>query len=289
MVARILDGKAMAQQVIDEVAAGTKDFTARTGVRPHLAAVLVGDDPASHVYVRNKRKACESAGIASSLHDLPSSTSIARILSVVESLNRDVGVHGILVQIPLPVGLDERRVFSAIAPSKDVDGLTPTNVGLLAQGFPAFEPCTPAGVRQILIRSGVPIAGEHVVILGRSELVGTPLALMLSRKGPSADATVTLCHSKTRNLDEFCRRADILVAAIGRPEFVTSAMLKEQATVIDVGINRLADGRIVGDVDFASACKVAGAITPVPGGVGRMTVAMLLANTLRAAQRQVES
>lgn len=289
MAARILDGKAIAKQVMDEVAEQCTNFRARTKVTPHLAAVLVGDDPASKVYVKNKRRSCETAGLQSSLHALPATTTTEELIGLVESLNRDVSVHAILVQIPLPSGLDERRVFSAIAPAKDVDGLTPTNVGLLAQGSPAFEPCTPAGIRQILVRSDIAISGQHVVVLGRSELVGTPLALMLSRKGEHADATVTLCHSKTKDLSGLCRQADIVVAAIGRPEFVKGSMLKAGSTVIDVGINRLADGRITGDVDFSSACQIAGAVTPVPGGVGRMTVAMLLANTVKAAERQVSS
>jgi len=287
VTARILDGKAVADEVRSEVAQRVREFVARLGVRPHLAAVLVGDDPASRVYVKNKRAACEKAGVDSSLHCLPASAGQQEALSLVAALSRDPAVHGILVQLPLPDGFDERSVILAIDPQKDVDGLHPFNVGLIAEGSPRFLPCTPFGVQQLLARSGVEIPGRRVVVLGRSNLVGTPLALMLSRKGPHADATVTLCHSRTRDLGEICRQAEILVAAVGRPEFLRAEMIRPGAVVVDVGINRLPDGRIVGDVHFESAVQVAGAVTPVPGGVGRMTVAMLLANTLRAAELQL--
>lgn len=286
MTARMLDGKAVADEVRSEVAHRVRAFVARRGVRPRLAAVLVGDDPASRVYVKNKRSACEKAGVDSSLHCLPASAGSSEASALVEELSRDPAVHGILVQLPLPDGFDESAVIRAIDPRKDVDGLHPFNVGLIAEGEPRFLPCTPFGVQQLLARCGVEIPGRRVVVVGRSNLVGTPLALMLSRKGPHADATVTLCHSRTRDLPEICRQAEILVAAIGRPEFLRGDMIRPGAVVVDVGINRLADGRIVGDVHFDSAVEVAGALSPVPGGVGRMTVAMLLANTLRAAELQ---
>ena len=286
MTARRLDGKAIAEQVRGEIAERAADFFRREGVRAHLAAVLVGDDPASQIYVKNKRLACEKAGLESSLHLLPDTTSQSVLLETVQRLNDDPAVNGILVQFPLPKGCDEREIVLAIDPLKDVDAFHPYTVGLIVEGTPRFLPCTPAGVQQILIRSNIEIAGKEVVIVGRSSLVGRPLSIMLSQKGPGADATVTLCHSRTKNLAEQCQRADILVAAIGRPEAITGKMIKPGAVVIDVGINRLPDGRIVGDVEFASAAEVASAITPVPGGVGPMTITMLLANTLKAAALQ---
>lgn len=284
MSARILDGKMIAAAIREEVAAETRLFFAAHGVTPHLAAVLAGDNPASHVYVRNKRAACERAGLASSLAILSADASQAELLETLARLNADPFVHGILVQLPLPNQIDEHAIVQAIDPQKDVDGLHPTNVGLLAEGRPRFLPCTPAGVQQILIRERIEIRRSHVVIVGRSNLVGKPLAMMLVQKADCADATVTVCHSRTRDLVEHTRRADILVAAMGQPEFVTGAMIRRGAVVIDVGINRRSDGRLVGDVHFQSACEVAGAITPVPGGVGPMTVAMLLHNTLQAAK-----
>jgi methylenetetrahydrofolate dehydrogenase (NADP+)/methenyltetrahydrofolate cyclohydrolase len=249
-------------------------------VVPHLAAVLVGDDPASAVYVRNKQIACEKAGFKSTLHRLPASTAQAELLALVQSLNADPGVHGILVQLPLPKGIDTTLILDAVLPAKDVDGFHPENVGLMQQGRPRFLPCTPAGVMRMLQVSGIETSGKHAVVIGRSDIVGKPMAALLSQKG--ADATVTLCHSRTRDIGAYCRAADILVAAIGIPQFVKGDMVKPGAVVIDVGINRVND-RLVGDVDYLPAAQVASAITPVPGGVGPMTIAMLLANTLRAA------
>ncbi|MBX9653642.1 bifunctional methylenetetrahydrofolate dehydrogenase/methenyltetrahydrofolate cyclohydrolase FolD [bacterium] len=286
MVAKRLDGKAIASQVRSEIAEKAIKFLAREGMKPHLAAVLVGDDPASQIYVKNKRLACEKTGLESSLHLLPATTSQSNLLETVERLNADPSVNGILVQFPLPKSCSEREVVLAIDPLKDVDAFHPYTVGLIVDGTPRFLPCTPAGIQQILIREKIETAGKEVVIVGRSHLVGRPLSIMLSQKGPHADATVTVCHSRTPNLEQHCRRADILIAAIGRPEAITGSMIKPGAVVIDVGINRLADGRVVGDVEFESAVQVASAITPVPGGVGPMTIAMLLENTLKAAALQ---
>jgi methylenetetrahydrofolate dehydrogenase (NADP+)/methenyltetrahydrofolate cyclohydrolase len=283
MPAKILDGKQLAQQIRSELAEEVIEFIQNNGVVPCLAAVLVGDDPASEVYVRNKRKACEAVGIESQLHRLPADTTQDELLSLVAKLNKDGEVHGILVQLPLPPQIEKNRVLLAVNPAKDVDAFHPENVGRLVQGRPRFLPCTPQGVQQLLVRSGVETAGQHVVILGRSEIVGRPLSIMLSQRGVGADATVTVCHSQSRDLAGICRTADILVAAIGQPKFVKAEMVKPGATVIDVGINRTDEG-VVGDVDFADVVKVAGAITPVPGGVGPLTIAMLLKNTVLAAQ-----
>jgi methylenetetrahydrofolate dehydrogenase (NADP+)/methenyltetrahydrofolate cyclohydrolase len=280
MTAMVIDGKLIAEQTRAEAAAGARTLETRTGVVPHLAAVLVGDDPASAVYVRNKHIACEKAGFKSTLHRLPASTGQAELLALVQALNADPGVHGILVQLPLPKGLDTTLILDAILPAKDVDGFHPENVGLLQQGRPRFLPCTPAGVMRMLKVSGLETSGKHAVVIGRSDIVGKPMAALLAQKG--ADATVTLCHSRTRDIGAFCRSADILVAAIGIPQFVKGDMVKPGAVVIDVGINRVGD-KLVGDVDYAPAAQVASAITPVPGGVGPMTIAMLLANTLSAA------
>lgn len=284
MAARILDGRRIADEVRATIAARVEAFIAKHGVQPHLAAVLVGSDPASQVYVKNKRAACEKAGMASSLHAPSRDVSTEALLELIAGLNEDRAVHGILVQLPLPGKIDERRILRAIDPGKDVDGLHPENVGLIAEGHPRFLPCTPFGVVRMLEHGNIPIAGAHVVIVGRSQLVGRPLSMMLSQKGGFGDATVTLCHSRTVDLPYFTRQADILVAAIGKAECVTAEMIKPGATVVDVGINRTEDGRLVGDVDFANVVRVAGAITPVPGGVGRMTVTMLLENTLAAAR-----
>ena len=283
MAARILDGKQLAQQIRSELAEEVIEFIQNNAVVPCLAAVLVGEDPASEVYVRNKRKACEAVGIESQLHRMGASTSSDDLLKLIAKLNKDGEVHGILVQLPLPPQIDNNRVLLAVSPVKDVDAFHPENVGRLVQGRPRFLPCTPQGVQQLLVRNGVEIAGRHVVILGRSEIVGRPLSIMLSQRGPSGDATVTVCHSRSRDLATITRTADILIAAIGQPKFVTAEMVKPGATVVDVGINRTADG-VVGDVDFAAVSEVAGAITPVPGGVGPLTIAMLLRNTLSAAQ-----
>jgi methylenetetrahydrofolate dehydrogenase (NADP+)/methenyltetrahydrofolate cyclohydrolase len=280
MTAKVIDGKQIAEQTRAEAAAGALALRTRTGVIPHLAAVLVGEDPASAVYVRNKRIACDKAGFRSTLHRLPASTGQAELLALVQALNADSGVHGILVQLPLPQGIDTTLILDAIRPAKDVDGFHPENVGLLQQGRPRFLPCTPAGVMRMLKVSGLETAGKHAVVIGRSDIVGKPMAALLGQKG--ADATVTLCHSRTQDIRAFCREADILVAALGIPQFVKGDWIKPGAVVIDVGINRVGD-KLVGDVDYLPAAQVAAAITPVPGGVGPMTIAMLLANTLQAA------
>jgi len=281
MTARVIDGKQIAEQTRAELAAAAAQLKATSGVVPHLAAVLVGDDPASAVYVRNKEIACQKAGFKSTLHRLAATISQSELLSLVQSLNADPDVHGILVQLPLPRGIDPTAILDAIDPAKDVDGFHPENVGLMHQGRPRFLPCTPAGVMRMLEVSGIATSGKHAVVIGRSDIVGKPMAALLAQKG--ADATVTLCHSRTPDIGAFCREADILVAALGIPQFVKGNMVKPGAVVIDVGINRVGD-KLVGDVDYAEASLVASAITPVPGGVGPMTIAMLLGNTLRAAR-----
>jgi methylenetetrahydrofolate dehydrogenase (NADP+)/methenyltetrahydrofolate cyclohydrolase len=283
MPAQILDGAALAKQMRTELAAETAAFTAACGLAPTLAAVLVGDDPASQVYVRNKRRDCQEVGMNSRLHRLGADTSQTELLDLIAQLNADASVHGILVQLPLPKQIDERAVLEAVSPAKDVDCFHPENVGRIVQGRPRFVPCTPGGVQQLLLRNNVPIAGQHVVIVGRSDIVGKPLAIMLAQRGPGADATVTLAHSRTADLPTVTRSADILVVAIGRPRFVTADMLRPGATVVDVGINRINEG-LVGDVDYAAAANIAGRITPVPGGVGPLTRVMLLVNTLTAAR-----
>ncbi|RLS55159.1 MAG: bifunctional 5,10-methylenetetrahydrofolate dehydrogenase/5,10-methenyltetrahydrofolate cyclohydrolase [Planctomycetota bacterium] len=285
MSARIIDGKAVAAEIRNRVASQSAEFQQRSGIVPHLAAVLVGEDPASAVYVRNKQTACEKAGLKSTLHRLPVETTTEQLLALVARLNDDPGTHGILVQLPLPRQIAEQRVLDAVTPLKDVDCFHAENVGLMVQGRPRFLPCTPSGCQQLLIHAAIETAGKHAVVLGRSEIVGKPMAMLLVQKGLAADATVTICHSRTQNLSEIVRQADIVVAAIGRPNFVTADMVKPGATVIDVGINRVGD-KLVGDVDFEAVRAVAGAITPVPGGVGPMTIAMLLQNTLRAAELQ---
>jgi methylenetetrahydrofolate dehydrogenase (NADP+)/methenyltetrahydrofolate cyclohydrolase len=286
VTARLLDGKGLAARIRQDIAADAVAFQTQTGVTPHMAAVLVGDNAASAVYVRNKQRACEQAGLRSTLHQLPQDATQAELLGLVEGLNHHPEVHGILVQLPLPPQIDEAAILDAVHPLKDVDCFHPENVGLLAQGRPRFAPCTPAGCQRLITECGAPIEGAHVVILGRSEIVGKPLALLLMQKGPAANATVTVCHSRTRNIAAVARQADILIAAIGRPGFVTVDMVQPGAVVIDVGINRLPDGRLVGDVDFNAVRETAGALTPVPGGVGPMTIAMLLGNTLQAARLQ---
>lgn len=283
MTATLLDGKKLAQQIRSELAEEVVEFIQNNGAVPCLAAVLVGNDPASEVYVRNKRRACEVVGIESQLHRLDASATAEDLLTLVARLNKDDEVHGILVQLPLPSQIETSRVLTAVSPAKDVDAFHPENVGRLVQGRPRFLPCTPQGVQQLLVRNGVEIAGRHVVVLGRSDIVGRPLSIMLSQRGAGGDATVTLCHSRTKNLAEVARSADILIAAIGNPNFVTADMVRPGAVVVDVGINRTDEG-VVGDVDFAAVREVAGAITPVPGGVGPLTIAMLLRNTLAAAQ-----
>jgi len=283
MTARLIDGKAIAAAYRERLAADVSTFRAATGVTPKLTAVLVGEDPASQVYVRNKEQACARAGLAGEVRRLPASTSQSELLELIAALNADSSVHGILVQLPLPPQIHETTVLDAVSPLKDVDCFHPENVGLMVQGRPRFLPCTPRGVQVLLEESGTRLDGAHVVVLGRSEIVGKPVAMMLVQKGTAANATVTICHSRTRSLADITRTADILIAAIGRPEFVTADMVKPGAVVIDVGINRLGD-RLVGDVAFEPVCEVASAITPVPGGVGPMTIAMLLQNTLTAAR-----
>ena len=283
MSAQIIEGKAVAAEIREQIGRDVAGFSAQSGVTPHLAAVLVGDDPASAVYVRNKQRACEKAGILSTLHRLPVETTQADLLELVGTLNTDESVHGILVQLPLPSQIDEQTVLDAVTPLKDVDCFHAENVGLMVQGRPRFLPCTPHGVQQLLIAAGTQVAGAHAVVLGRSEIVGKPMGMMLVQRGAAADATVTICHSRTKNLAEITRQADILIAAIGKANFVTADMVKPGAVVIDVGINRV-DDKLVGDVDFEAVKEVASAITPVPGGVGPMTIAMLLRNTLTAAQ-----
>ncbi|RPI82811.1 MAG: bifunctional 5,10-methylenetetrahydrofolate dehydrogenase/5,10-methenyltetrahydrofolate cyclohydrolase [Planctomycetaceae bacterium] len=285
MTARLIDGKAIAESFRADIARRAAELKALTGVTPFLTAVLTGDDPASAVYVKNKHAACEKAGFGSEVIRLSAETSERALLEVVARLNGDPKIHGILVQLPVPRQVDSQKVLDAVAPLKDVDCFHPENVGRLAQGRPRFLPCTPAGVQRLLIESGIETAGRHVVVLGRSDIVGKPLAMMLIQKGPGANATVTVCHSQTRDLPAITRSADILVAAIGVPRFVTREMVKPGAVVIDVGINRL-DGKLVGDVDFGPVAEVAGAITPVPGGVGPMTITLLLENTLTAARLQ---
>ncbi|MBX3433856.1 MAG: bifunctional 5,10-methylenetetrahydrofolate dehydrogenase/5,10-methenyltetrahydrofolate cyclohydrolase [Pirellulales bacterium] len=283
MPAEILSGNALAKQIRGELATEVAEFVAATGVTPTLAAVLVGNDPASEVYVRNKRRDCELVGIGSQLVELSPGAAQAELLAVVDRLNCDPGVHGILVQLPLPEQIDETAILESIDPAKDVDAFHPENVGRMMQGRPRFLPCTPSGCQQILMRHGVPIAGQHVVVVGRSDIVGKPVAAMLVQRGPGGDATVTICHSRTRDLAAITRQADILIVAIGRANFITGDMIKPGATVVDVGINRT-DAGLTGDVDFASAIEVAGRITPVPGGVGPLTRTMLLVNTLAAAR-----
>jgi methylenetetrahydrofolate dehydrogenase (NADP+) / methenyltetrahydrofolate cyclohydrolase len=283
MTARLLDGKQLAQQIRSELTEEIVEFIQNNGAVPCLAAVLVGNDPASEVYVRNKRQACDVVGIESQLHRLEPSATTEELLKLVAKLNKDEAVHGILIQLPLPPQIEAGRVLLAVNPAKDVDAFHPENVGRLVQGRPRFLPCTPQGVQELLVRSGIEIAGRHVVVLGRSDIVGRPLSIMLSQRGPGGDATVTLCHSRTSDLASVTRLADILIVAIGHPKFVTADMVRPGAVVVDVGINRTDEG-VVGDVDFAAVREVAAAITPVPGGVGPLTVAMLLRNTLAAAR-----
>jgi methylenetetrahydrofolate dehydrogenase (NADP+)/methenyltetrahydrofolate cyclohydrolase len=284
MPASLLDGKQLAQTMQKEIAADAEAFYQLHGLRPGLAAVLVGDNAASRIYVRNKRRACEQAGFASWQHDLSACTCQAELLQLLDELNANPAVHGILVQLPLPPQIDEATIIRSVAPMKDVDGFGPENLGLLVAGQPRYLPCTPHGVQQLLVRNGVCIDGAHVVIVGRSNIVGKPLALILMQKASGANATVTVCHSRSRDIGAFCRQADIVVVAIGQPQFLKGDMVRPGAVVVDVGINRLPDGKLVGDVDFAAVSQIASAITPVPGGVGPMTITMLLHNTLAAAR-----
>jgi len=284
MPAKLLDGKALALEIRAEIAEEVAAFVSKNSVTPCLAAVLVGEDPASQVYVRNKERACQKAGITSRMERLPAETTTEELLALIEELNGDAEVHGILVQLPLPSHCDEQLILDAILPAKDVDAFHPENVGLISQGRPRLLPCTPHGIQELLVRNNIETSGAEVVVLGRSDIVGKPMGLMLVQKAVGANATVTIAHSRTKNLAEVTRRADILIVAMGVPEFVTGEMVKPGATVIDVGINRTDEGKLVGDVNFAQAQEVAGAITPVPGGVGPLTVAMLLHNTLAAAK-----
>jgi methylenetetrahydrofolate dehydrogenase (NADP+) / methenyltetrahydrofolate cyclohydrolase len=279
MAARILDGKSLAAQVRTALKSEVAALSQR-GIRPGLAVILAGDNAASRVYVRNKVRACEETGVRSELYELPASVSEEALVDRVLALNDDEEVHGILVQLPLPKHLRVHKVLDAVAPAKDVDGFHPANLGALMAGEPRMVPCTPAGVMRLLKHAGVPLAGANAVVIGRSNIVGKPLALLLLQE----DASVTICHSKSRDLAAIARGADVLVAAVGRAKLVKSEMIKPGACVIDVGVNRLSDGSLCGDVDFAAVSEVAGAITPVPGGVGPMTIAMLLENCLRAAR-----
>jgi len=278
-MAKIIDGKAISAQMRAEIAKKTAEYIKTTGIRPGLAVIIVGEDPASQVYVRNKKRACEEVGFYSEEIALPADTDMAKLRSVIERLNADDKIHGILVQLPLPAQLDEGEVIMMIDPRKDVDAFHPSNVGRVMSGGYTFVPCTPAGVMELLKRSGVDIAGRECVVVGRSNIVGKPMAMLLLE----ANGTVTICHSRTKDLAEVCRRADILVSAVGRPYFITADMVKPGAAVIDVGINRLPNGNLVGDVDYEAVEPIVSYITPVPGGVGPMTITMLLCNTLTAA------
>lgn len=289
MPALIIDGKRIAKDVRTEVATQAAEITQKLGRPPGLAAVLVGEDPASQVYVNSKRKACAEAGLASWLHQLPATTTTAELLTLIHQLNNDDQVDGILVQLPLPKQIDEFAILSAVDVRKDVDGFGPVNSGLLALGKPGHVSCTPLGIWELFIREKIALAGKHVVILGRSGTVGKPLSLLLVQKHPHANATVTVCHSHSTQTKELCQSADVIVAAIGKAKFVTADMVKPGAVVIDVGINRLPDGKLVGDVDYSPVSEVASAITPVPGGVGPMTIAMLLHNTLKAAKQLIDT
>lgn len=288
---KIIDGKAIAEQMKKEIAAEVANMIDHGMEAPHLAAVIVGEDGASQTYVSSKEKACHSVGMTSSVYRLPASTTEKELLELVDFLNNDPEIDGYIVQLPLPKHIDENKVINAIAPSKDVDGFTSVNTGRMQLGLPCFVSATPFGIVELIKRSGVEIAGKNVVVLGRSNIVGTPVAILLSRKG--FDATVTLCHSKTQNITEFTRNADILIVAIGQQGFVTADMVKPGATVIDVGIHRVdcpespKGYKIIGDVDYEEVSKITGRITPVPGGVGPMTIVSLLHNTLLAAQHKV--
>jgi methylenetetrahydrofolate dehydrogenase (NADP+)/methenyltetrahydrofolate cyclohydrolase len=284
VAARLIDGKVVAKAVKEDVAGRVQALKAK-GIRPGLATVLVGDDPASHVYVRNKQRTCEELGMHSVGHHLPATTSQDELLGLVHRLNDDPAIHGILVQLPLPKPLRSDPILNAMSPHKDVDGLHPFNMGKLLMGEPKFVPCTPAGVLAMLDYYKLPIEGKTAVVVGRSNLVGKPAALLLMHR----HATVTVCHSKTPDLAGVCRRADILIAAMGKAHFIKGDMVKDGAVVIDVGINRLPDGRLVGDVDFEAATLKASWITPVPGGVGPMTIAMLMQNTLLAASMTADA
>ena len=281
MAARLIDGKALALQVREGLATQSAAVLAKTGMKPGLATILVGDDPASHLYVKSKQKACDAAGIYIDDHKLPASTTQAELLALIEKENADPKIHGILIQLPLPKHIDSKVVLEAVSPNKDADGFHPYNFGRLVEGHPVFEACTPKGVIKMIESTGVSIEGKRAVVLGRSNIVGKPLALMLLQR----NATVTICHSKTKDLPAMCREAELLLVAIGKAKFVTADMVRDGAVVIDVGTNRLPDGKVVGDVDFETVSQKAGWISPVPGGVGPMTIAMLLDNTVESAKR----
>ena len=281
MAAQLIDGKALAQQVRDRLAKESAELFAKKAMKPGLATILVGDDPASHVYVRNKQKACELAGIYVDAHKLPASTTQAELLALIDKKNMDPKIHGILVQLPLPKHIDSKIILEAVSPLKDADGFHPYNFGRLVEGHPVFEACTPKGVIKMIESTGVPIEGKRAVVVGRSNIVGKPLALMLLQR----NATVTICHSKTRDLPAVCREAELLLVAIGKAKFVTADMVREGAVVIDVGTNKTSEGKLCGDVDFDTVSQKAGWISPVPGGVGPMTIAMLLENTVESAKK----
>lgn len=280
MTAALISGKQVSEEIRAAIAVEVAELT-RRGATPGLAVVLVGEDPASQVYVRNKEKACQDLGLYSEVHRLAAETTQEELLALVHRLNGDVSIDGILVQLPLPKHINEKAVIDAIAAEKDVDGFHPVNVGNLMIGDDSLLPCTPAGVIELIKRTGIDMAGKHAVVIGRSNIVGKPVSLLLQRE----HATVTMCHSRTANMAELARQADILVVAIGRANFIDASYVKPGAVVIDVGMNRLDNGKLAGDVDFESAREVAGYITPVPGGVGPMTITMLIKNTLTAAKR----
>ena len=281
MAAQLIDGKALAQQVRDRLAKESAELFAKKAMKPGLATILVGDDPASHVYVRNKQKACELAGIYVDDHKLSASTTQAELLALIDKKNADSKIHGILVQLPLPKHIDSKVILEAVSPLKDADGFHPYNFGRLVEGHPVFEACTPKGVIKMIESTGVPIEGKRAVVVGRSNIVGKPLALMLLQR----NATVTICHSKTRDLPAVCREAEVLLVAIGKAKFVTADMVREGAVVIDVGTNKTSEGKLCGDVDFDTVSQKVGWISPVPGGVGPMTIAMLLENTVESAKK----
>ena len=291
METRILDGKGLSQQIKEEIAIEVADWVAKGNRRPHLAAVLVGQDGASRTYVDHKVKSCAQVGFESTLIERPADIGQEELLTIVAQLNEDPSIDGFIVQLPLPAHIDDQAVIEAVSPLKDVDGFHPSNMGNLALGLPGFVPATPAGIMTMLDRSGVETEGKHAVVIGRSSIVGTPMSLLLSRSGQPGNCTVTLCHSRTQDLQAHCLRADILVAAVGRPGMVKAEMVKEGAVVIDVGITRVEDStakrgfRLKGDVDYASVAPKCSWITPVPGGVGPMTIVSLLKNTLLAARR----
>lgn len=283
-MAHIIDGKKISSAAREEIARGGRELFEKTGVQPGLAVVIVGEDPASKVYVRNKKKGCEECGFYSEVHEMPTETTMDELLAKLEEIKANDKIHGILVQLPLPKHLDENAVINAIPPEKDVDAFHPINTGKIMIGDYSFLPCTPAGVMKMLEYENIDIAGKECVVVGRSNIVGKPMSMLLLH----ANGTVTICHSRTKNLSEVTRRADILVAAVGKANFITADMVKEGAVVIDVGMNRNAEGKLCGDVDFAAVSEKASAITPVPGGVGVMTITMLLQNTLTAARLSAE-